>query len=172
MGQSKSKWNIKACVDASLAVMQELAYATARKGKKFGATCGITCFGCKKPGHLRKDCKNLSGDKKSIPLGPSQCCDKHWRSECKSKSHKDGTQLTREAGKTKNYRTACFGCEKPGHLSKDCKNPSGKQEGPFSRSLSRLRWKRWGNDCRSKSHKDGTLLTKKQVRQKTKGAVS
>ena len=108
MGQSKSKGNIKACVDASLAVMQELAYATARKGKKFGATCGITCFGC----------------------------------------------------------------EKPGHLSKDCKNPSGKQEGPFSRSLSRLRWKPWGNDCRSKSHKDGTLLTKKQVRQKTKGAVS
>ena len=42
MGQSKSKGNIKACVDASLAVMQELAYATARKGKKFGATCGIT----------------------------------------------------------------------------------------------------------------------------------
>ena len=87
---------IKACVDASLAVMQELAYATARKGKKFGATYGITCFGYKKPGHLRKDCKNLSGDKKSIPLGPSQCCDKHWRSECKSKSHKDGTLLTKK----------------------------------------------------------------------------
>ena len=162
---------IKTCVDASPAVIQDLVYAAAKKGKTFGATDGITCFGCKKPGHLR-DCKNLSGDKKSIPLGPSQCCDKHWRSECKSKSHKDGTQLTREARKTKNYRTACFGCEKPGHLSKDCKNPSGKQEGPFSRSLSRLRWKRWGNDCRSKSHKDGTLLTKKQVRRKTKGAVS
>ena len=129
MGQSKSIGNIKACVDASLAVMQELAYATERKGKKFGATCGITCFGCKKLGHLRKVCKNLSGDKKSIPLGPSQCCDKHWRSECKSKSHKDGTQLTREAGKTKNYRTACFGCEKLGHLSKDCKNPSGNKKG-------------------------------------------
>jgi hypothetical protein len=96
MGQSKSIGNIKACVDASLAVMQELAYATARKGKKFGATCEITCFGCKKPGHLRKDCKNLSGDKKSIPLGPSQRCEKHWRSECKSKSHKDGTLLTKK----------------------------------------------------------------------------
>ena len=96
MGQSKSIGNIKACVDASLAVMQELAYATARKGKKLSAMCGITCFGLKKPGHLRKDCKNLSGDKKSIPLGPSQCCDKHWRSECKSKSHKDGTLLTKK----------------------------------------------------------------------------
>ena len=149
MGQSKSIGNIKACVDASLAVMQELAYATARKGKKFGATCGITCFGCKKPGHLRKDCKNFSGDKKRIPLSPWLSCGKgkHRRSECKSKSHKDGTQLTREAGKTKNYRTACFGCEKPGHLSKDCKNPWGKQEGPFSRSLSRLWWREpWRNE--------------------------
>ena len=54
MGQSKSKGNIKACIDASLAVMQELAYATARKGKKFGTTCGITCFGCKKPGTWEK----------------------------------------------------------------------------------------------------------------------
>jgi hypothetical protein len=64
---------IKACVDASPAVIQGIAYATARKGKKFGAyvrnTYGISCFGYKKPGHLRKDCKNLSGDKKSIPLG-------------------------------------------------------------------------------------------------------
>ena len=82
----------------------------------------------KKPGHLR-DCKNLSGDKKSIPLGPFQRCDKHWRSECKSKSHKDGPLLTREAGKTKNYGTACFGCKIPGHLTKDCKNPSGNKKG-------------------------------------------
>jgi hypothetical protein len=62
-------------------------------------------------------------------LGPFQRCDKHWRSECKSKSHKDGTLLTREAGKTKNYGTACFGCEKPRHLSKDCKSPSGNKKG-------------------------------------------
>jgi hypothetical protein len=53
---------IKACVDASPSVMQGIAYAAARKGKKFGATYGITCFSCKKPGHLRKDCKNLSGN--------------------------------------------------------------------------------------------------------------
>jgi hypothetical protein len=124
---------IKACVDASPAVIQGIAYASARKGKKFGAyvrnTYGITCFGYKKPGHLRKDCKNLSRDKRNIPLGPFQRCDKHWRSECKSKSHKDGTPLTREAGKTKNYETACFSCKKPGHLSKDCKNPSGNKKG-------------------------------------------
>ena len=104
MGQSKSKGNIKACIDASLAVMQELAYATERKGKKLGAKCGITCFGCKKLGHLRKVCKNLSGDKKSIPLGPSQCCDKHWRSECKSKSHKDGTLLTKKQVRQKKLK--------------------------------------------------------------------
>jgi hypothetical protein len=92
---------IKACVDASLAVIQGIAHAATRKGKKFGATYGITCFSYKKPGHLKKDCKNLSGDKKSIPLVPSQRCDKHRRSKCKLKSHKDGTPLTREAGKKK-----------------------------------------------------------------------
>jgi hypothetical protein len=45
---------IKACVDASPAVIQGIAYAAARKGKKFGATYGISCFGWKKPGHLRR----------------------------------------------------------------------------------------------------------------------
>jgi hypothetical protein len=39
---------IKACADASLAVMQKIAYARAKKRKKLGAMCGITCFGCKK----------------------------------------------------------------------------------------------------------------------------
>ena len=63
--------------DASLAVIQGIAYAAAMKGEKFGAyvrnTYGITCFRCKKkkkPGHLRKGCKNFSGDKKSISSGP------------------------------------------------------------------------------------------------------
>jgi hypothetical protein len=32
-------------------------------------------------------------------------------------------------GKTKNYGTTYFGCEKPGHVSKDCKNPSGNKKG-------------------------------------------
>ena len=119
---------IKASVDATPAVIQDLVYAAANKGKTSGATDGSRCFGCKKPGHLR-DCTNLSEDKNSIPLGPFQRCDKHWRSECKPKSHKDGTPLTKEAGKTENYGTACFGCKKPGHLSKDCKNPSGNKKG-------------------------------------------
>jgi hypothetical protein len=87
---------IKACIDTSPAIIQGIAYAVARKEKKFGATYGITCFGWKKPGYLGKDCKSLSGDKKSIPLGPSQHCDKHWKIECKSKSHKDGTLLTKK----------------------------------------------------------------------------
>jgi hypothetical protein len=161
---------IKACVNASPAVIQGIAHAAARKGKKFGATYGITCFGYKKPGHLRKDCKNLSGDK-SIPLGPLQRCDKHWRSECKSKSHKDGTLLTREAGKTKNYGTACFGCEKPGHLSKDYKNPLGNKKGlspgpGYGReNLRRM-------IAGQSPIKIGFRSQKKQVRQKTKGAVS
>ena len=129
MGQSKSKGNIKAFVDASLTVMQELAYATARKGKKFGATCGITCFGCKKPGHLRKDCKNLSGDRKSIPLGPSQCCDKHWRSECKSKSHKDGTQLTREAGRQRTIELHVSVVKNRGTWVRIVKIPRGNKKG-------------------------------------------
>lgn len=129
MGQSKSIGNIKACVDASLAVMQELAYATARKGKKFGATCGITCFGCKKPGHLRKDCKNLSGDKKSIPLGPSQCCDKHWRSECKSKSHKDGTPLTRKWVRQRTIELHVLVVKNRGTWVRIVKIPRGNKKG-------------------------------------------
>jgi hypothetical protein len=67
MGQSESK-------DASLAVIQGIVYSAAMKGEKFGTyvrnTYGITCFSCKKPGYLRKDCKNFSGDKKRIPLSP------------------------------------------------------------------------------------------------------
>jgi hypothetical protein len=39
---------IKACADTSPAIIQGIAYAAARKGKKFGATYGITCFGYKK----------------------------------------------------------------------------------------------------------------------------
>ena len=95
---------IKTCIDASPAVMQEIAYATARKGKKLSAMCGITCFGLKKPGHLRKDCKNLSGNKKNVPLGPCPRYGKgrHWKNECKSKFHKGGTPLTKKAGKAKN----------------------------------------------------------------------
>lgn len=66
--------------------------------------CGITCFGLKKTEHLRKDCKNLSGNKKNVPLGPCPRYGKgrHWKNECKSKFHKGGTPLTKKAGKAKN----------------------------------------------------------------------
>lgn len=99
---------IKACIDASPAVIQGIAYAAAMKGQKFGAyiknTYGVSCFRCGKPGHLRKDCKNPSGSKKNVPSGPCPRCGKgkHWKNECKSKFHKDGTPLTREAGQPKN----------------------------------------------------------------------
>ena len=32
------------------------------------------CFGCKNPGHLRKDCKNPMGNKKGLPPGLCPCC--------------------------------------------------------------------------------------------------
>jgi hypothetical protein len=71
MGQSESK-------DASLAVIQGIVYSAAMKGEKFGTyvrnTYGITCFSCKKPGHLSKDCKNPSGNKKSLSPGICPGC--------------------------------------------------------------------------------------------------
>jgi hypothetical protein len=106
---------IKACVDASRAVIQGIAYAAAMRGEKFSTYVRNTYrngkrsqgneaagFRCGKPGHLRKDCKNPSGNKKDLPPGPCPRCGKgkHWKNECKSKVHKDGTLLTKEAGKT------------------------------------------------------------------------
>jgi hypothetical protein len=57
-------------------------------------------LGCGKLGHLKKDCKNPSGNKKGLPLGLCPCYgkEKHWRNECKSKFHEDGPPLTKEAG--------------------------------------------------------------------------
>ena len=77
MGQS----DIKTCLYASPTV--EKAYVVAMKSQKLSANFKNTCenekrsqgnkaaiFGCKKkPGHLRKDCKNPSGNKKGLPPG-------------------------------------------------------------------------------------------------------
>lgn len=104
---------IKACVDASPAIVQGMAYAAAMKGQKFSAyvkrTYGgergnkesssePTCYNCGKPGHLQKECRKGKGsDKKGAPgLCPRCRKGKHWRSECKSKFHRDGTPLGKD----------------------------------------------------------------------------
>ncbi|XP_036063370.1 endogenous retrovirus group K member 6 Gag polyprotein-like [Onychomys torridus] len=99
---------IKACQDASPVVVQGMAYAAAMKGQRFSAyikqTYGNgrktaqspTCFQCGKEGHMQKECRqgNRARPKKGAPgLCPRCKRGKHWRNECKSKFHKDGTPL-------------------------------------------------------------------------------
>lgn len=73
---------IKECIDASPAVMQGIAYAVAMRGEKFSAYVknsygrGITCLRCGKPGHLKRDCRSSSGNKKGLPSGPCPHCGK------------------------------------------------------------------------------------------------
>lgn len=105
---------VKACLDASPAIVQGMSYVAAMRGEKFSAyvkrTYGngknslgneATCFGCGKSGHLKKDCKSSLESKRGPPPGPCPRCGKgkHWRNGCKSKFHKDGTLLTIEAEK-------------------------------------------------------------------------
>ncbi|XP_050005033.1 endogenous retrovirus group K member 8 Gag polyprotein [Alexandromys fortis] len=101
---------IKACMDASPAVVQGMAYAAAMKGQRFsayvkktygGGAKGITtptCYNCGKPGHIQRDCKkSKSSGRKSLPgICPRCKKGKHWSNECNSKYHKDGSPLTKE----------------------------------------------------------------------------
>lgn len=108
---------IKACLDASPAVVQGMAYAAAVQGQpinKFikktygGGQKSSTCFGCGQTGHARNECpknRGLRNPKSKQPPGICPRCEKgrHWKNECKSKFHKDGTPLVKEEiGNTKN----------------------------------------------------------------------
>lgn len=102
---------IKACMDATPAVVQGMAYAAAMQGlpfnsfvkKTYGGGSGrlptnpAVCYKCGKAGHMQKDCTGGMGKPsgKGIP-GMCPRCKKgrHWKNECKSKFHKDGTPLT------------------------------------------------------------------------------
>lgn len=82
--------------DRNSAPMSEILMGMAKHSQGNEATC----FGCEKPGHLRKDCKNPLGNMKGLLPCPHCGKQKHWRNECKSKFHKDGTPPTKEAGET------------------------------------------------------------------------
>lgn len=101
---------IRACADASPAVVQGMAYAAAMHRtpitKFIKTTYGggrsdkdLNCFGCGKPGHKRAACPNKGQNRESASKGvaPGICprCNKgrHWKNECRSKFHKDGTTL-------------------------------------------------------------------------------
>lgn len=97
---------IKACLDASPALVQGMAYAAAMKGQKFsayvkktyggGAKKKLTCHSCGDTGHMQRHCPSKKDPRKKDPPGLCPRCKKgkHWRNECKSKFHKDGTPLT------------------------------------------------------------------------------
>ena len=113
MGQSMTK---KACLDASPAIVQEMAYAGAMKCQKFSANVKKTygggvrdssspiCYNCAKPGHLQKDNKRPKGTGQRGTPGLCPQCKKgkHWKNECKSKFHKNGTILDKDKNKHKN----------------------------------------------------------------------
>lgn len=99
---------IRACLDASPAVVQGMAYAAAMRGQKYSTFVkqtygggkggqgseGPVCFSCGKTRHIKKDCKEEKGSKRA-PSGLCPRCKKgyHWKSECKSKFDKDGNPL-------------------------------------------------------------------------------
>lgn len=108
---------VKACIDASPAVVQGMAYAAAMKGQKYSAfvkqtyggnngrgNSGPTCYSCGEVGHLKKDCKKGQGAGKRPPPGICPRCKKgrHWKSECRSKYDKEGNKIIDKEEEAKN----------------------------------------------------------------------
>lgn len=109
---------VKACIDASPAVVQGMAYAAAMRGQKYSAfvkqtyggnnargNSGPTCYSCGEVEHLKKDCKKGQGEGKRPPPGLCPRCKKgrHWKSECRSKYDKDGNLIAdKKEEETKN----------------------------------------------------------------------
>ncbi|XP_047592981.1 endogenous retrovirus group K member 8 Gag polyprotein-like [Lutra lutra] len=106
---------IKACIDASPAVVQGMAYAAAMKGQKYTAFVrqtygngkrpngqanqGLTCFSCGNADHMKKDCLKGTKEVKKPPPGVCPRCKKgkHWKNECRSKFDKEGNRLDEES---------------------------------------------------------------------------
>lgn len=103
---------IRACLDASPAVVQGMAYAAAMKGQRYSAfvkqtygggknnkgTEGPVCFSCGEVGHIRRDCNKKDRENKKAPPGLCPRCKKgrHWKSECRSKFDKEGNPIPNE----------------------------------------------------------------------------
>ena len=87
--------HIKACIDASPAIVQGMAYAAAMKGQKFSTyvkqsygrggkgTSKPTCFKCRESGHMQRQYpgnnKSNSNKRSAPPVVSAHCQEgKHW----------------------------------------------------------------------------------------------
>nr|UVF62128.1 MAG: gag protein [Bat faecal associated retrovirus 1] len=96
---------IRLCSDVGPSYMQGLALAAALKEttieglvKAQQMKSKLTCFGCGKPGHMKKQCPQgtrMKGKMKKKPSGPCPRCGKgnHWANECRSKVDRFGNPL-------------------------------------------------------------------------------
>ena len=90
---------IKACADVGSPTYQANLLAAAMRGKSRGRFKSLTCFGCGKQGHMRRDCRSQKRAKepnfKNKPLSVCPKCKKgrHWSNECRSKFDKDGNHI-------------------------------------------------------------------------------
>ena len=73
----------------------------------------------------------------------------NFKNTCENEKRSQGNQA------------ACSSCRKPERPRKDCKNPLGNKKGlPPGLCPCCGKEKNWRDECKSKFHKDGTLLNK------------